>query len=602
MCIRDRLGSWSAVAKLIGLSSPSRLRQRRIPLKAAFKAWCEAGAFPDDIAVSDRFGSCEFKVLRTVLNPRFADLIGYYIADGHMDHGRCVISLRNPMRLRDVIWAAEGLDFNPHIFYKSGGRVPRVTLPVAPSAIIESLGCGRGAGSKSLPSIYWRMPRKWRSRLLRAYFGSDGGVEGSGEVHAATKSYLLSRQLMIALLEYGIHARRRKRIVNGETYYELTISSYFAEEFLNNIGFTQTGKTMELKRRISGRSSLWSKYHVVPNPLLKKHMSEVKILARRGYRFFDKNVMEGYAASKKNLLRTLRRLDPNRELRGLWKLAEDNILWIPVKHIQECRINGYVYDFSTPTETFLAGDGIVVHNTTTANCILTMIDPNLKIATIEDTPELRIPHKSWQRFKSRMSYSITESKFDVDLMDLVKLSLRYRPDYIVVGEVRGEEIRALIQAAALGHGCLCTFHSESPEAALVRMRSPPMNVGEGGLMLIWCFVQLTRTKDEHGKVVRRVLEVVEVVPGEDRLELKRVFTWDARTDAFEPADAGEVVRRSRRLKTVMRLTGWTEEELAEELGKRAEYLKKIVDENKLSYPEFSEAIRRFYVMRRKGKI
>jgi len=240
--------------------------------------------------------------------------------------------------------------------------------------------------------------------------------------------------------------------------------------------------------------------------------------------------------------------------------------------------------------------------TTCANTILTMIDPNLKIATIEDTVELRIPHKSWQRFKSRMSYSITESKFDVDLMDLVKLSLRYRPDYIVVGEVRSEEIRALIQAAALGHGCLCTFHSESPEAALVRMRSPPMNVGEGGLMLVWCFVQLTRTKDEQGKVVRRVLEVVEVVPREDRLELKRVFTWDARTDTFEPADAGEVVRRSHRLKTVMRLTGWTEEELAEELRKRAEYLKKIVDENKLSYPEFSEAIRRFYVMRRKGKI
>jgi len=240
--------------------------------------------------------------------------------------------------------------------------------------------------------------------------------------------------------------------------------------------------------------------------------------------------------------------------------------------------------------------------TVTANTILTMIDPNLKIATIEDTPELRIPHKSWQRFKSRMSYSITESKFDVDLMDLVKLSLRYRPDYIVVGEVRGEEIRALIQAAALGHGCLCTFHSESPEAALVRMRSPPMNVSEGGLMLIWCFVQLTRTKDEHGKVIRRVLEVVEVVPGEDRLELKRVFTWDARTDTFEPADAFEVVRRSRRLKTVMRLTGWTEEDLAEELRKRAEYLKKIVDEDKLRYSEFSEAIRRFYVMRRKGKI
>ena len=240
--------------------------------------------------------------------------------------------------------------------------------------------------------------------------------------------------------------------------------------------------------------------------------------------------------------------------------------------------------------------------TTCANCILTMIDPNLKVATIEDTPELRIPHESWQRFKSRMSYSITESRFDVDLMDLVKLSLRYRPDYIVVGEVRGGEIRALVQAAALGHGCICTFHSESPEAALVRMRSPPMNVGEGGLMLIWCFVMLTRTKNEEGKVVRRVLEIVEVEPGEERLSLRRIFTWNARADTFEPAGADEVVRRSRRLKTVLRLAGWTGDELAEELGRRASYLEGLVEEGKLSYPDFSGAIRRFYVMRRRREI
>jgi len=104
-----------------------------------------------------------------------------------------------------------------------------------------------------------------------------------------------------------------------------------------------------------------------------------------------------------------------------------------------------------------------------------LISPTLKLATIEDTPELKLPHPSWQRFKARHTYSITEARYDIDLQDLVKLSLRYRPDY-VVGEVRGEEIRALIQGAALGHGC--TLHAESPEAALVRMRSPPMDVQE----------------------------------------------------------------------------------------------------------------------------
>ena len=237
--------------------------------------------------------------------------------------------------------------------------------------------------------------------------------------------------------------------------------------------------------------------------------------------------------------------------------------------------------------------------TTLANALLTMISPTLKLATIEDTPELKLPHPSWQRFKARHTYSITEARYDIDLQDLVKLSLRYRPDYIVVGEVRGEEIRALIQGAALGHGCVCTLHAESPEAALVRMRSPPMDVQEGGLMLVWCFSLLNRVKTADGKVVRRVLETTEVEPKDGKLVFRRVFTWDARMDSFSPTSADEVAKRSYRLETVRRLTGWNKDELAEEINRRAQYLEKVVEEGRLSYPEFSEAIRRFYVTGRK---
>lgn len=239
--------------------------------------------------------------------------------------------------------------------------------------------------------------------------------------------------------------------------------------------------------------------------------------------------------------------------------------------------------------------------TTLVNCILTMINPTLKIATIEDTPELNLPHKAWQRFKARHTYSITEARYDVDLLDLVKLSLRYRPDYVVVGEVRGEEVRALIQAAALGHGCCCSIHADSPGAALVRMRSPPMNVAEGGLMLIWCFVSLNRVKMPDGKVARRVLDVYEVEPKGGVASLRQIFTWDAERDVFKPSSARSVVERSFRLKTVMRLAGWNKTRLVRELEKRAEYLQGIVEDGRLSYPEFSEAIRRFYLEARRRK-
>lgn len=237
--------------------------------------------------------------------------------------------------------------------------------------------------------------------------------------------------------------------------------------------------------------------------------------------------------------------------------------------------------------------------TTLMNALLTMINSTLKICTIEDTPECRLPHPNWQRFKSRHTYSISESKFDVDLMDLVRLSLRYRPDYIVVGEVRGEEIRALMQAASLGHGCTCTLHAEDPHAALMRMRSPPMSVAEGNLMLISCFVLLNRVRTADGRVVRRVLEVVEVEPKEGTVGLRRIFSWDARTDSFTPSKAVDITKQSIRLGPVMRLTGWTQEELIRELEERAAFLKGVVDEGKLNYSEFSEEIRKFYTMRRK---
>lgn len=236
--------------------------------------------------------------------------------------------------------------------------------------------------------------------------------------------------------------------------------------------------------------------------------------------------------------------------------------------------------------------------TTSLNSLSTMISPSSKIATIEDTPELRLPHTHWQRFKTRRTYSITESRFDVDLMDLVVLSLRYRPDYVILGEVRGAEIRALIQAAAIGHSALCTMHAEGPEAAMVRMSSPPMEVSLGGRMLVWNFLMLNRVKDRQGgKVIRRAISSTEVIPKENLMELKQVFAWNPRTDKFAPDgdDAAEhLVETSYRLKEIAKLRGWTDDELAAKLEGRQALLSNLVEENKLSYSDVSEAIQSYY--------
>lgn len=238
--------------------------------------------------------------------------------------------------------------------------------------------------------------------------------------------------------------------------------------------------------------------------------------------------------------------------------------------------------------------------TTVLNGLATLIPPSLKVATVEDTPEIRLPHTHWQRFKTRKGYSITETKYDIDLFDLVVLSMRYRPDYLIVGETRGEEISALIQAVAIGHGGLTSFHANDPESALVRMSSPPLNVREAGQMLIWSFITMNRIRLPDGKVVRRAVRCTEVVPTVSGVELKELFSWNARTDTFEPDTSEEVVKRSNRLKEVMKIRGWTREDLIDELERRRHFLEGIVEDNKLSHPEFSAEIGRFYMERRQS--
>lgn len=233
--------------------------------------------------------------------------------------------------------------------------------------------------------------------------------------------------------------------------------------------------------------------------------------------------------------------------------------------------------------------------TTILNTFSTMIKPNVKVGSVEDTPELKIPHAHWLHLYTRQSYSITGPTYDIDMMSLVKISMHHRPEYFIVGEVRGEEVRALIQAAGMGHGCLSSLHAESPEAALIRMSSPPMNVSLGGQMLIWNLLMMNRVRARRGDMVRRAVTSTELTPKEGALELKRIFEWLPSEDEFTPEDPETVVKKSTRLKHAMAMRGVSEEETITELTARAGFLSNLVEDGKLTYPEVVEAIRRYYI-------
>jgi len=164
-------------------------------------------------------------------------------------------------------------------------------------------------------------------------------------------------------------------------------------------------------------------------------------------------------------------------------------------------LGAYLWTIIEHGKTAMVAGGTGAGKTSLLNAISLFIKPGKKIVTIEDTPELNLPHVNWVQLTSRETFIVGQSVgTSVRLYDLVKLSLRYRPDYIIVGEVRGEEAFVLFQSMATGHGGLSTIHAETLDYAIKRLTSPPMNIPPAYMKLMNVFLHIQRvlTRVEKG--------------------------------------------------------------------------------------------------------
>ncbi len=179
---------------------------------------------------------------------------------------------------------------------------------------------------------------------------------------------------------------------------------------------------------------------------------------------------------------------------------------------------------------FVAGE-TASGKTTTTNSILSFIKPKSKIMTAEDTPEVLPPHDNWQQLITR---DRGESESSVTMYDLLKAGLRSRPNYIIVGEIRGAEGAVAFQAMQTGHPTMATFHASSVAKLIQRFTSDPINVPlqfmpNLNVVLIQMAVYV------HGKMLRRVLAVEEIEGYSKRTKTaitRQVFGWDSVKDQF----------------------------------------------------------------------
>ncbi len=180
---------------------------------------------------------------------------------------------------------------------------------------------------------------------------------------------------------------------------------------------------------------------------------------------------------------------------------------------------------------FVAGE-TASGKTTSTNSILPFIKPKSKIMTAEDTPEVLPPHDNWQQLITRDRGT---SESSVTMYDLLKAGLRSRPNYIIVGEIRGAEGAVAFQAMQTGHPTMATFHASSVAKLIQRFTSDPINVPlqfmpNLNVVLIQMAVYV------HGKMLRRVLAVEEIEGYSKRTNTavtRQVFGWDSVKDQFK---------------------------------------------------------------------
>ncbi|MDD6776607.1 MAG: CpaF family protein [Methanobacteriaceae archaeon] len=226
--------------------------------------------------------------------------------------------------------------------------------------------------------------------------------------------------------------------------------------------------------------------------------------------------------------------------------------------------------------------------TTTLNALSAFINPSERIITIEDTLELQIPHEHVIRMETRVAN--VENKGELTMNDLVKNSLRQRPDRIIVGEVRAEEAITLFTALNTGHSGFGTLHSNDARETITRLTNEPMSVPEIMIQAIDFIIMQNRIYTPSGKSFRRINEVAEVVGIEEGVvQLNKIFQWTPETDTID-----NVSITSKTLSQIANLSGKSMNELYHEIEKREMVLSHMVRNNIRSVSEVNNILERYY--------
>ncbi|USZ70723.1 ATPase, T2SS/T4P/T4SS family [Natronosalvus halobius] len=232
--------------------------------------------------------------------------------------------------------------------------------------------------------------------------------------------------------------------------------------------------------------------------------------------------------------------------------------------------------------------GTASGKTTSLNAVSLFIPSNTKIVSIEDTREVELPQRNWIASVTRPSFA-DDDQGDVDEFDLLRAALRQRPDYLVMGEIRGEEGRTLFQVMSTGHTTYTTFHADSVDEVLKRFTTDPINVSKTMFTALDLVSIQTQTRVQ-GQKVRRNKSLTEINHYEaehDEINVQDVYQWQAETDEY--LKMGD----SNTLEEIKFDRGWNDEKLRTELFKRQVILAYLIKNGLNTYSEVAATVQAF---------
>ncbi len=246
-------------------------------------------------------------------------------------------------------------------------------------------------------------------------------------------------------------------------------------------------------------------------------------------------------------------------------------------------------------QSMLICGGTASGKTTTLNAILLFIPPQMKIVSIEDTRELNLPHENWVPLLTRAGFggksqATGKAAGEIDMFDLLTAALRQRPQYMMVGEVRGSEAFVVFQAMATGKSAYTTFHADDVQAMVHRLENDPINLPRA-LVAALDIVLLQAQVKVGTDMTRRVKSIVEIVgtdPESNELITNSAYTWNPADDTFNYSGHSYVYEK------ISLARNWNQRRMEQEVKRRLDlfdYMKRTGVNN---YREVAKIVSSYY--------